>query len=68
MATKTTDARASAAGRQGRPTETAALGRQPLERADVASHIVVDTVATFFPKFGRPEVMSVAAAKKAGLL
>jgi len=61
-------AKASSTARQGRPTERRAFGQQPLERADVASHIVVGTTVTFFPKFGRPEAMSVAAARAAGLL
>ena len=62
-------AKASSAGRQGRPTERRAFGPQPLERSDVASHIVVGETVTFLPKGrGRPQAMSVADARAAGLL
>ena len=65
----TTDAHNSAAARQGRPTERQAFGRQPLTRADVTSHIVVgETVTLYLRERGRPEVMSVASARAAGLL
>ncbi len=51
-----------------RSTEAQVLRTHPLTRSEIASHAVAGTTVTFFTKAGIPVSMSIADARKAGLV
>ena len=54
--------------RRGDSAEAQALRTRPLTRHEITGHAVAGTTVTFYTKSGTPVTMSVAAARRQGLV